>query len=81
MTDETADWCLFTQTEGGTVSLLKGLTAGEAREAARHATPRNRWPDGPRSYMEYGDDNRIEKVEVFRGTGETMNIWEGWKPK
>ena len=88
MTDETADWCVLTQTRAGKVSLIKGLTAGEARETARRATPHWRRPrkwteeeetQGYISSCTVGDDrHEIDKIEVFRGTGETMDYFKGW---
>ncbi|USN15278.1 hypothetical protein KIKIMORA_01320 [Brevundimonas phage vB_BpoS-Kikimora] len=80
---ETADWCLLTITRGGKVSLIKGLTAGEARETARRTVPYWRRPQKPGSKAHFGhlhaDENSIDTIEVFRGTGETMNIWDGWE--
>ncbi|UTC28170.1 hypothetical protein GURKE_01390 [Brevundimonas phage vB_BpoS-Gurke] len=79
---ETADWCLLTITQGGKVSLIKGLTAGEAREAARRTVPSWRRPNpGSRDRIMrlQSNENTIDKIEVFRGTGETMDIWDGWE--
>lgn len=72
---EVADWCLYTRTEGGKVSVIKGLTRGEAIQAARRATPWHMRPDAPDSYCLDEDKHRIEDVSVFRGSGETANIW------
>lgn len=79
MSGDVADWCLFTKTEGGKVSLIKGLTRDEAIQAARLASPWHMRPSAPDSYCLDEDPHRIDDVKVFRGTGETANFWEGWK--
>lgn len=73
--EEVADWVLFTQTRGGKVSLIKGLTKGEARQAARRAAPAHMLP-GFRSGSYHYHEGSINRVEIFRGNGETANIFK-----
>lgn len=72
---EVADWVLFTQTRGGKVSLIKGLTKGEARQAARRAAPIHMLP-GARSGSYHCHEGTINRVEIFRGNGETADIFK-----
>ena len=73
--EEAADWVLFTQTHGGKVSLIKGLTKGEARMAARSAAPMHLRPDRPDRMSYHVHDGLIEDIQIFRGTGETAAIF------
>lgn len=73
--DDVADWVLFTKTKGGTVSLIKGLTKGEARMAAQRAAPLHLRPDRPDRMCIHWSDEMIDTVEIFRGTGETARIF------
>lgn len=73
--EEAADWVLFTQTHGGKVSLIKGLTKGEARQAARRAAPLHLRPDRPRQMRLDTHEGLIRNIQIFRGTGETADIF------
>lgn len=75
---DAADWCLLTQTEGGKVSLIKGLTAGEAREAARRVAPAWMRPGAAPFGRLHITENTIRSVEIFRGTGETLDFRKDW---
>lgn len=73
---EASDWCILTVTRAGTVSLLTGLAADVAREAAIRLWPRWLRPGGE-SYCAGDEDGDIKAIHVFRGTGEGMDVWTG----
>lgn len=80
-----ADWCVLTVTFSGHVSLIKGLTRDEAYETGKRLSPVWVDPDMPPRQREaltegYNPEVTISKgdfrsVEVFRGAGETMNVF------
>lgn len=80
-----ADWCVLTVTFSGHVSLIKGLTRDEAYETGKRLSPVWANPDLPPDHREHlikGYDMNIQpgsgdyrSVEVFRGAGETMNVF------
>lgn len=72
-----ADWTVMTKTHKGLVSILKGLTEQQARQAAQRLTPTWRRPDyhPQNGRMLSVSDGEITELEAWGPDGKNLEVW------
>lgn len=79
-----SDWHILTVSEGGTVSIMKGLTEDTAREVMQRLAeyferPGYVYPEATyTSSRIYPDQGRIIRKECWGPDGQPLDVWKGW---
>lgn len=78
-----SDWHILTVSEGGTVSVIKGLTEDAARHVMQSLAddlerPGFKFPEGGHSWVSYPNPGRIVRKECWGPDGQPLDIWKGW---